>query len=65
MKSTKIEQSSNDPSVPELSLLPAGDFETPELKDENYDGGFHIQSTAASSNRIISKRSALQEFTCR
>lgn len=65
MKSDQIKQDNNDTSAIEFKLQPVEAVEKLKVQPENYDGGFHIQSSGASKSRIISKRSALQEFTCR
>ncbi len=64
MKSNQIKQSTNENPVEELKLLPVGASEKLEVKADNYDGEFRVQSSANSSKRVISKRTGLQDFTC-
>lgn len=65
MTSLKIDQRNSDAMETTWELQPVNAAVELEIKAEGYDGGFHIQSPGASDKRVISKRSALQEFTCR
>lgn len=51
----------------ELTLAPAGEPLTDIKNESTYDGGFHVapvKTTRLPNQRVISKRSALQTFTC-
>jgi hypothetical protein len=52
--------------IAELKLAPVGSYLAPS-KQEAYDGGFHISATGdkrKKGKRVVSKRSALQNFSC-